>query len=69
MTRESRERRQPVPPPNTPPYPPAPAGCTYRASIDSEGAAVDVAGLSAFRVDQESSTRKVADQHALPWRQ
>ena len=44
-------------------------GCgwgAHRASIDSEGAAVDVAGLRALRVHQECCSSKVANQHAFP---
>ena len=37
----------------------------YRASIDPEGPGVDVGGLSALRVHQEQSARKIADHHAL----
>ena len=38
----------------------------YRSSIDSEGAAVDVAGLCAFGVHQEACPCEGANQHAFP---
>ena len=44
-------------------------GCrwvAHRTGVDSEGAAVDVAGLCALGVHQERCSSKVADEHAFP---